>query len=221
MSILKSHFRLFLVLALLLSFVLWGEVWFKQELGMGLEFLQQAKNQWGSIILIAGGLFYLLLLSLPFVPGVELGILLMCVFGKEGIVFVYFATLGGLSLAFAFGRLLPVAKMNRWLHRKGRSPICSGDSVRIEDMLEQSTLGKKLSHSRFGAYILKYRYLTLAILFNLPGNYVFGGGGGISLICGAGKHFQWKWFLLTIILATSPIPLLAFLGVIQLEALLG
>jgi hypothetical protein len=37
-------------------------------------------------VLIGGGLIYILPLSLPFVPGVELGILLMCVFGKEGIV---------------------------------------------------------------------------------------------------------------------------------------
>jgi hypothetical protein len=48
-----------------------------------------------------------------------------------------------------------------------------------------------------------------------------GGGGGISLTCGISRRISWKKFLLTIILAVLPVPLLAFLGVIQLEAFLG
>jgi uncharacterized membrane protein YdjX (TVP38/TMEM64 family) len=57
--------------------------------------------------LVAGGSLYILLLSLPFIPGVELGILLMCAFGKEGIVFVYIATVIGLVISFLMGRVLP------------------------------------------------------------------------------------------------------------------
>jgi hypothetical protein len=71
------------------------------------------------------------------------------------------------------------------------------------------------------SFLSKYRYLTIALLFNLPGNYLIGGGGGISLACGISRRFSWKWFLLTVVLAVSPVPLLAFLGVIQLEAFLG
>jgi hypothetical protein len=38
----------------------------------------------------------------------------------------------------------------------------------------------------------------------------------------AGKTWiLWKWFLLTVVLAVSPAPLLAYLGVIRLEAFLG
>jgi len=36
-----------------------------------------------------------------------------------------------------------------------------------------------------------------------------------------GRGVSWKGFLLTIILAVSPVPILAYLGIIQLEALLG
>jgi len=50
---------------------------------------------------------------------------------------------------------------------------------------------------------------------------MIGGGGGISLACGISRSISWKWFLLTIVLAVLPVPLLAFLGVIQLEAFLG
>ena len=36
-----------------------------------------------------------------------------------------------------------------------------------------------------------------------------------------GRGVSWKGFLLTIILAVSPVPVLAYMGIIQLEALLG
>ena len=63
----------------------------------------------------------------------------------------------------------------------------------------------------------KKTILVLGILFNLPGNSVLGGGGGIALICGMSRLFKWQWFLLTVILVTAPVPLLAFFGLIQLE----
>ncbi|MFC1881978.1 hypothetical protein ACFL2S_10850 [Thermodesulfobacteriota bacterium] len=68
---------------------------------------------------------------------------------------------------------------------------------------------------------MKYRYLTIAILVNLPGNYILGGGGGISLACGTSRHISWKGFLVTIIVAVSPVPVLVYLGIIQVEAFLG
>jgi hypothetical protein len=89
----------------------------------------------------------------------------------------------------------------------------------METTLSHSKLGQKLPH-RFRVYLVRYRYLMLALLFNLPGNSVLGGGGGIALICGMSRLFHWKWFVLTVILVTAPVPLLAFLGLIQLEVLL-
>ena len=71
------------------------------------------------------------------------------------------------------------------------------------------------------SYLVKYRYLTIAVLINMPGNYILGGGGGISIACGTSRRISWKGFLITIALAVSPVPLLAYLGIIQLEALFG
>jgi hypothetical protein len=216
----RFYFRLFLIWALLVAFGLWIGLWIRGEIGTATELVEMAKSQWGRWILIGGGTVYILLLSLPFVPGVELGLLLMCIFGKEGAVFVYLFTVAGLNLAFVMGRWLPKDWIGSWLEKLGFSRSRGGHSDEIEEMLDHSTFGQKLRQHRFGSYVFKYRYLALAILFNIPGNYLLGGGGGISLVCGTSRHIPWKRFFLTVVLATSPVPLLAFFGFIQLEAVL-
>ncbi len=216
----RFYFRLFLILIILMTLVVWVEYWIRGEMGMATELLEMARSQWGRGVLFAGGMLYILLMSLPFVPGIELGLLLMCIFGKEGIVFIYLFTVAGLTLAFLMGRWLPknwIASRLEKLRLSRFSEECSGG---IEDMLGHSTFGQKLRQHRLGCYVFRYRYLMLSVLFNLPGNFVLGGGGGISLVCGASRRVPLKWFLLSVVLATSPVPLLAFFGFIQLERFL-
>jgi hypothetical protein len=219
-SKIRFYFRLFLILSILTTLVVWVEYWISGEMGRATELLEMAKSQWGRGVLFTGGMFYILLLSLPFVPGVELGLLLMCIFGKEGIVLVYLFTVSGLSLAFLMGRCLPKNRIATWLEKLKFSRFSADSSDVIKEMLDHSTLGEKFSKHRIGSIMLKYRYLVLAVLFNLPGNYLLGGGGGISLICGASRSISWKWFLFTVVFATSPVPILAFFGLIQIEAFL-
>ena len=215
------YFRLLVILAILFTVGLWLDYWIRGELGLAEKFLAYAQGEWGRGALIAGGIIYSLLLSLPFVPGVELGILLMCVFGKEGIVFVYLATVAGLSLAFLIGRLIPRQWIDSVMERVGDSGSCADPADEIEKMAECISSRRKHVPSWLKSYLMKYRYLTIAILVNLPGNYILGGGGGISIACGASRRISWKGFLFTIILAVSPVPILAYLGIIQLEALFG
>jgi hypothetical protein len=190
-------------------------------MGIAQKIYQFVHGRWGAGFLIGGGIFYALLLSLPFVPGVELGVLLMCVFGKEGIIFVYFATIAGLSLAFLVGRLLPEKWVQSRLEKLGFSQTCDSSPTEIDAMVDNLTRNRKFCQNRFVSFLLKYRYLAIAVLFNAPGNYLIGGGGGISLACGISRSISWKWFLLTVVLAVLPVPLLAFFGVIQLETFLG
>ena len=190
-------------------------------MGIAKIFADFVKSQWGSDALIGGGLLYALLLSLPFVPGVELGVLLMCVFGKEGIVFVYFATVVGLSLAFLIGRLMPKRWIEARLQKLGLYQNCEIPGAEIDGVLDHLSSNRKPSQNRYPSFLSKYRYLAIAVLFNTPGNYLIGGGGGIALVCGISRRISWKWFLLTVVLAVSPVPLLAYFGVIQLEAFLG
>jgi hypothetical protein len=213
----KFYFRLFFVIAILIIIAIWMDYWIRGELGVGEKFMEIARGRWGIKVLITGGLIYILLLSLPFVPGVELGVLLMCAFGKEGIVFVYFATVAGLSLAFLMGRMVPKRWVESLLKKLGLSQTSDNQSDEIVSMLDNL-----LRHqNRLRAILLNHRYLVIGFLFNIPGSYLIGGGGGLSLACGISRNISFRWFLLTVVLAVSPVPLLAFFGVIQLEAFFG
>lgn len=220
-SKLRFYFRIFFALTFLVMLAIWLDYWLRGEMGIAHTFYEFMDDRWNVGVLIGGGLLYVLLLSLPFVPGVELGVLLMCVFGKEGIVFVYFATIAGLSLAFLMGRLLPKNWLEARLQKQGFSQTCDNPADEVDGMLESLTRNAKFCQNRLWSFLSKYRYLTIAVLFNMPGNYLIGGGGGIALACGVSHSISWKWYFLTVVLAVSPVPLLAFLGVIQLEAFLG
>ena len=211
----KFYFRLFFVIGILLITAIWMDHWIRGELGVGEKVIEIAKGRWGIGVLITGGMIYSLLLSLPFVPGVELGILLMCVFGKVGIVFVYFATIIGLNLAFLMGRIVPKKWVESLLKKLGLFHSSNNQSDEIVSMLDNFLCNKNWLRN----LLLNYRYLVIGILFNMPGIYLIGGGGGISLVCGISRNISFKWFLLTVVLAVSPVPLLVFFGVIQLEAL--
>jgi hypothetical protein len=214
------YFNIFFIVAVVVIAALWMDYWFREEMGIAKKFAEFAGDQWSMRVLIGGGIVYGLLLSLPFVPGVELGVLLMCVFGKEGIVLVYCATVSGLSLAFLIGRKLPIAWVALGMEKIGfvNSAECQIDD--IDGMLENISLKRKFLHNRLISFLARYRYPAIGILFNLPGNYLIGGGGGISLACGISRHISWKWFLLTVIVSVSPVPLLVWWGVIELESFL-
>jgi hypothetical protein len=214
-------FRIFFIVAFLIVMAAWLDYWLRGEMGIAKKFATFVNGQWGNGALIGGGIFYALLLSLPFVPGVELGVLLMCVFGKAGIVIVYFATVTGLILAFLMGRLLPKEWVESLMEKLGFSQTCDNPADEIDTMLENLSLNRKFCRSWFRSFLTKYRYLTIAVLFNTPGNYLIGGGGGISLACGISRSISLKWFLFTVVLAVSPVPLLSFFGIIQIEAFLG
>ena len=213
------HVSFFVAFIIILAF--WMDYWLRGEMGVAKTFAENVGNQWGPGVLICGGIIYVLLLSLPFVPGVELGILLMCVFGKEGIVFVYLATIVGLSLAFLIGRSLPLRWVKSFMKKIGFASTSECHSYDIDGMLNKIPLTQRFYHNRFFSFLAKYRYPAIGILLNMPGNYLIGGGGGISLACGISRNISWKWFSLTVAVAVSPVPILVWLGVIQLEIFLG
>ena len=57
----------------------------------------------------------MLILSLPFVPAIELGVLIMVIFGLPGVIVAYAATVGGLSIAFTAARFFPSSIRSRWM----------------------------------------------------------------------------------------------------------
>jgi len=161
----------------------------------------------------------MIVLALPFVPAIELGILIMALFGQLGIIVAYMATVGGLSLAFIAARFLPASICNKWMDKLGIEPDTPDVDRVIDSLLVGTPDNSQLGH-RMKSGLLKHRYLMLAASLNLPGNSAFGGGGGIAFVCGASGIFKWGGFLATALLATAPIPLVVSLGLVEVEPLL-
>ncbi len=173
----------------------------------------------GFFALAISGIAYLLLLALPFVPGVELGLLIMVFFGRDGVIAAYLATIGGLCLAYAAAWVLPNQMTSRWVTRLGLSDAAEDPGAAINGMVANAKVAGRLG-GKFGSFLLDHRYLTLAACLNLPGNSALGGGGGIAFLCGLSGQFHWRRFLLTVVLATAPIPLSVLFGLVPVEPIL-
>ena len=210
------YFRYFVIAAFLIA-AIGMDYWIGSELGVGQKILETARDKEGICILVAGGSLYILLLSLPFIPGVELGILLMCAYGKEGIVFVYFATVLGLVISFLMGRVLPKTWVKSLSKKLGFYQSGENQSDEIIFMLDKFFRDNKW----LSTLLINYRYLAIGLLLNMPGASFIGGGGGISFACGISRNISMKLFLLTVVMAVSPVPLLAFFSVVQFDVFLN
>ena len=158
--------------------------------------------------LMVSSIIFGLLVAIPFVPGVELGITLIAMFGPPVVFLVYLSTLIGLSISFIIGRLISLRSLvtlfeNLKLKRSSQL-LNKVEPLKMEDRLEFLI---SQAPSRLVPFLIRHRYIALAILVNLPGNILIGGGGGISLIAGASRLFSLPGFLITITLAVSPVPL--------------
>ena len=162
---------------------------------------------------------YMLVLSLPFVPAIELGLLIMVLFGQPGIIIAYIATVGGLLIAFTSARYLPASISKKLMTKLGIEPDKSDTDTVIGSLFVDESGSTRLGH-RIKSVLLKHRHFMLAASLNLPGNSTIGGGGGIAFICGVSGMFRWGGFLITTMLATAPIPIVVSLGLVELEPLL-
>jgi hypothetical protein len=163
----------------------------------------------GVLVLLV--LAYAFMIAIPFVPGIEIGMSLLALRGLEIAPFLYLATVSGLMLAYGMGQWLS----HDWLAARCRDLRLS----RIADMLEQARdLSPKERLAQLEArlpaglarHAIRWRYLLLALLVNLPGSGVIGGGGGISLMAGVSRMYRPWPTLLTFALAVAPVPLLVW-----------
>lgn len=189
------------------------------ELHEARALIEQARGGMGENTLLICAGAYTLLLAVPFVPGLELGLLMMSMFGSEGALAVYAATVLGLNLAFVAGRCLPGPRFGGRMAAPPVREDAAAAAASPDDMLNRLAIGRRLPRRLLGL-LARYRYLAVAVLLNLPGNSALGGGGGIALACGLGRLLRWPGFLLATALATLPVPLLALLGLLDLEAML-
>ncbi len=183
--------------------------------------LTALREAMGMGALVAGAVTLAILLGLPFVPSVEMGLMMMAVFGRDGAVAAWLATIAGLSLAYAAGRYMPVDWVRPGLERHGLLDPGTGSEKSILARFVDRTSGSNTRRRRVAAYLLRHRYLLFAVLINTPGNSVLGGGGGIALLSGFARLYRWPRYLVTVALASLPIPLLVFFGFIEVDAWLA
>lgn len=167
-------------------------------------------------LVFSSAALYVVLMAIPFMPGIEVGLMLMAMLGVGGIVLVYLCTVLALSLSFLAGRLLSPRHIARALGRlgleRGRKLVTDLEPLGPEERLRFLA---RSAPSRIVPFLLRHRYLVLAVLFNLPGNALIGNGGGIALIAGMSRLFPFLKYVLLVCLAITPVPLLFLLRAVR------
>ena len=153
-------------------------------------------------------LVYIVLISIPFVPGIEIALSLMLIRGPEVVLWVYVATVLGLFLAFLAGQYLSYSYLQKVfldLRMKRASELLN--SLQTLSRKDRLDLIKEKLPLLLRPFIVEGRYATVAVILNIPGNALIGGGGGILLIAGISRLFSTGWMFLTLVIAVSPIPI--------------
>ncbi len=147
-------------------------------------------------------------MAVPFLPAIEISLLLLVLVDVRGVVLIYVLTILALSLAYAIGHRVPLLVLVRILaffHLTKAAAIFA--RIAETDRGSRLQLMQQEINSAMAQRWLQHRYLFLAVLLNMPGNSVVGGGGGIAMVCGMSGLVSYPKFLLTIMLAALPIPL--------------
>lgn len=155
---------------------------------------------------------YVLAAALPFVPGAEIGAVLMMVFGAQIVLLVYVAMVAALLLSFLVGRIVPANTLAALFGFLGLRRACS----LVEHMCalpaeERLPFLMSRAPTRIVPVLLRHRYAAVVLILNIPGNTVVGGGGGIALLAGISKLFTFSYFAVAVAVAVAPIPLLVLL----------
>lgn len=158
--------------------------------------------------IILATMAYVALTALPFVPGAEIGMAMLTMFGASVAPLVYGATIMALCLAYGLGRLMPprvcIALLRAIGAKKASAMICEAMDLPHAERLPHMTRGMQNPYLQ---KLTRYRYIGLALMINMPGNVVFGGGGGLAMAAGLSGLFAPLPFLLTIAIAVLPVPL--------------
>ncbi|HSS63594.1 MAG TPA: hypothetical protein VLS27_04110 [Gammaproteobacteria bacterium] len=160
-------------------------------------------------LLMAATAAYVLASAIPFVPGAEIGLALMLVLGPTTVILVYVSMVLALTLAYLVGRLVPPRVIASAFHffrlERARKLVIECAPLDIEKRL---ALMMERAPRRIVPFLLRHRYITLALAFNLPGNTLIGGGGGIALAAGMSGIYPFGAFVTVVMLAVAPVPLL-------------
>ncbi len=208
----RAYLAVALKLALLAALLVGASYAGKWILGQFDPHLTPASEPMLHRMIMTAMALYVLLMMLPFVPGVEIGLALMVMFGAKIVPVVYLATIVALTLAYLVGRLVPqraIAATFDTLRLRRASQLLRhleplDSQQRLEFLLQNAS-------TRVVPFLLRHRFVTLAVALNMPGNALIGGGGGIGLVAGFSRLFALPYYALTVAIAVSPVPLVILL----------
>ncbi len=187
----------------------WGSGWLIDLVGVDLGTGAQPHDLH---VMIAGVAVYAALMAIPFVPGMEISLALLAVFGPKVAMALYAATVAALALSCLIGRMLPVSLIATLFGSLGLQRA-KGLVQRLQPLSAEQRLAVLIDHApkRVIPVLLKHRYIAIMVALNVPGNAVIGGGGGIALLAGMSGLFTFPRFLASVSLAVLPVPLLVML----------
>jgi hypothetical protein len=136
----------------------------------------------------------------------------MLLLGSKSALLIYLCTLIALSISYTIGRFFPLHIVRRfldWLYLEKASELVS----LLEPLNQQKRLEflNRKTPSKIAPFLLKHRFVTLAVVLNLPGNALIGGGGGIGLVVGMSKLVSFYKYFLVMAVAILPVPLCVYI----------
>lgn len=153
-------------------------------------------------------LVYAVVMAVPFVPAAEIGLALLLLFGPQVSLLVYVSTVLALMLPYLIGRAVPRDLCARALGFFGlRRASDLAQRLAALDANARLELLLARAPARFIPALLRYRYLALVVVLNLPGNTLLGGGAGIALCAGTCGLYPSRAFVVAVAIAVAPMPI--------------
>lgn len=185
-------------------------------LSWAMNFIGEMNSISGSMTMISvlaiSLIVYAILIAIPFMPGIEVGIALLLLQGATVAPFVYLATITGLMTAYLIGNRIPFGWLHKFFCDLGMRRVCD-----FLNQIETTPADQRLARQRdvlpswLAKLTVDYRYGSIGVLLNVPGTFAIGGGGGILMAAGLSRLFDGWAMLLTLAIATLPVPLLVWL----------
>lgn len=165
------------------------------------------------VVVILATAAFIVASAVPFVPGIEIGLGLIFAFGAKMAVLVYASLVIALTGSFLVGRFVPVERVAAAFGYLGLNKA-RDLALRLAPLGpdERRELLTAQMPKRIAPLLLRYRYLALIVLFNVPGNSVVGGGGGIAFTAGLSGFYSVPGFVFSLAIGAVPVPLFILIG---------
>ncbi len=166
----------------------------------------------GHLFIGALVLIYAICMILPFMPAIELGLILLAMLDIQGILMLYLVTVFSLSISYTIGSLVPgqvLKRLFQFLHfYKAADLLCARGECN-----EKQQINRFLEHApkRLIPFLLHHRYCVFGVAVNTPGNMLLGGAGGIALMSGVSRLFNIRTFVLAVMISVLPLPVIVIL----------